>query len=189
MSEEANQTRPAPSCCKGGAFGNPFMLLLVLFLVGAIVQSVLGPRGRGAVDPIPLPPLMVEGWLNADAGAPTRESLLGRYTVVEVWATWCGPCRAKMPKVAELHGRWADRGVAFVGLTSEPAAESERVAGFVESVPGFDWPVGYGAGLVVDQLGVDFIPELILFGPDGRAVWRGGDTRALEQELERRIEG
>lgn len=59
----------------------------------------------------------------------------GRVYVVNLWATWCGPCRAEIPGLNKVYEDFRARGVEFVGLTVEdPEEESEKVGGFVEEM-------------------------------------------------------
>ncbi len=141
-----------------------------------------GPVGAGT----PLPPLQVAGWINTDT-PPTRETLKGHVVVVDCWATWCPPCRAEMPHLAKIAAAYQPQGVIFIGLTPESAGDRAKIEQFIPTVAGFDWAVGYQAGLPIEQMGVPGYPTLIAFGPDGRARWSAhssdGLTRVLDELL------
>jgi thiol-disulfide isomerase/thioredoxin len=77
----------------------------------------------------PLPDLQLKA---ADGSALALKSLLkpGRKLVVNVWATWCTPCRVEMPELEKLRAPLAARGIDLVGLNvdTDPAAD---VRGFL----------------------------------------------------------
>lgn len=49
----------------------------------------------------------------------TNDSLRGKVTLLDFWGTWCPPCRASVPMVAELHREFAGRPFQIVGISSD----------------------------------------------------------------------
>ena len=111
----------------------------------------------------------------------------GRLLVLNFWATWCGPCREEMPAFNRLHERWQQRGVAFVGISAEPA---EKVAPFGRQL-GIGYPLWIGGDEVGElsrrlgnRLGV--LPHTAIIGPAGEIL----ESRVgpySEADLERRL--
>lgn len=73
------------------------------------------PRTLTIGDPAPKPQLARIFKGATDFKGPTP----GKVTVMEFWATWCGPCKAGMPHLSELQEKYASKGVNIVGVTRE----------------------------------------------------------------------
>jgi thiol-disulfide isomerase/thioredoxin len=185
-------------------------LLGLLLLVGAVVLMMWPQRQSASEMPVPIgsamPPLMAQGWLNVDGPSsgpspkvenpspkvergrlPSVESLRGKVVVVDCWATTCGPCRAAMPKLAELYQQYRPLGVEFVGLTPEGETELPTVERFLRDFSEVDWPIGYGTAATLDMLGVVELPVLVVYGPEGRVVWSGHDVQYLSEVLDQAL--
>lgn len=79
----------------------------------------------------PAPALDVEHWVSDGHGKfkPVTKFEKGKVYVVEFWATWCGPCIASMPHLAETQEKYADKGVQIVSISDE---DLETVEGFLK---------------------------------------------------------
>ena len=155
--------------------------LWLLVAAAAVVLLVIRPLQRQDDRLLnrPLPPLEAMGWLNADA-RPTAASLRGQVVLIDFWATWCGYCVAEMPELAELYGKYQNQGLVVVGLTPEMPQELPVISSYVSSVEGLDWPIGYGANITFDIMGIDALPTLVLFDRSGKSVWVGASLHGLE---------
>src|SRR5688572_22863820 len=59
----------------------------------------------------------------------------GQVVVINLWASWCGPCRREVPEYERVRSEYESRGVVFIGLTTEdPRAATDRVQRFLREV-------------------------------------------------------
>jgi peroxiredoxin len=55
----------------------------------------------------------------------------GKSLIINFWATWCQPCRREIPLLEALNSRWADRGVAVIGIAVD---HRDRVAAYADEL-------------------------------------------------------
>ncbi len=111
--------------------------------------------------------------------------LQGYVVVVEFWATWCGPCKASIPHLNEMHEKFKDRGVVFIGISDE---DDGLVAPFIKQLK-MEYLVASGGGETNTAFGVQGIPHAVLFDPTLTARWIGNPhPQADGAELEKQIE-
>lgn len=122
-----------------------------------------------------LPPSVLEAQLKATNGRPIRLSdYNGKVLLVNLWATWCGPCRRETPELVKLHKEFQSRGVELIGLSTEnPDASDQSVRDFVKTY-NVDYQVGWATPQVALTLmqGRDSIPQSFVITREGRIMKR-----------------
>jgi thiol-disulfide isomerase/thioredoxin len=92
--------------------------------------------------------------------------------VLDLWATWCGPCRLEIPHLVELSKEYAPKNVEVIGLTTEnPETHEETVRAFAK-----EFKINYRLGWADASLalgltrGRNTIPQTFVIAPGGRVV-------------------
>ena len=122
-----------------------------------------------------LPASITATELRAVTGAPIKlSSYNGKVLLVNLWATWCGPCRLETPELVKLHKEFRSQGVEVVGLSTEnPDASADKVREFVHNFD-VDYRIGWATPEVAITLmqGRDAIPQSFVISRSGRIVRR-----------------
>jgi thiol-disulfide isomerase/thioredoxin len=182
----------------------PFLLFAV---VAANIAAQSGRRVvRPAKEPIPpvQPPVFTPPEPDPDAEPPrsSRKPMLAlppglrqrslqaldnssfrladfpdKVIVVNLWASWCGPCRREVPEYEKVRKEFAKRNVEFIGLTLEnPLKSAKRVDKFVREL-NFSFRLGWADPDTAATLmnGSEAVPQTLVIAADGRIVshWDG----------------
>jgi thiol-disulfide isomerase/thioredoxin len=112
-----------------------------------------------------------------DKGSFRLADFSGSVIVLNLWATWCGPCRMEVPDYEQVRKEYAGRGVEFIALTAEdPRAAADRVKQFVRDF-NFGFRLGWADRETALTLmnGRNTIPQTLVIAADGHVVshWRG----------------
>lgn len=92
--------------------------------------------------------------------------------LVNVWATWCIPCRSEMPALEDLHQGWRERGLHVVAVSIDEASMTGDVTRFVEDLGITFTVLRDPQQRVTRAFRTTGVPESFLFGRDGRLVKR-----------------
>jgi thiol-disulfide isomerase/thioredoxin len=136
-------------------------------------NNAAAPTRPTALATLPQPILDAEN--KASSGDPIKlGNYSGKVLLVNLWATWCGPCRIETPELVKLHKEYQSRGVEMIGLSTEdPAASAQSVSDFIREYK-VDYQIGWAKPEVAQTLmqGRGSIPQSFVIARDGRIVRR-----------------
>ncbi len=142
------------------------------------------PARRAPMTPFDLPA--------PGQGRVRSADFAGRPLLVNVWASWCGPCRTEMPALDSLVRAYGGR-LAFAALSDDVDDDDARA--FLRET-GFTFPVGLGGGRLKARYRYVGLPHTILADAEGRVIYQwtgfGGDEQLrsiaalVDAELARR---
>jgi thiol-disulfide isomerase/thioredoxin len=120
--------------------------------------------GAGAEQPDPTPPTFPDlEFVGAEGGSVRLSQLKGNVVLLNVWATWCGPCKMELPVVQKMYDTYSDRN--FVVLSVNVDADRKRVAPFLKQF-NISLPVYYASPEDAGPLTATGIPSTFILGPD-----------------------
>lgn len=110
---------------------------------------------------------------NHKGGTTKLEDLRGKYVYIDVWATWCGPCRAEIPSLKKTEEAFHGKNIEFVSLSIDAMKDhdkwknfvNEKQLGGIQLMADKDWNSDFAVAF-----GIQSIPRFILIGPDGKVV-------------------
>lgn len=138
-------------------------LFLAVALVAAAAPAARGEQGN---EKLLFPDLEFAG---ADGGTIKLSQLKGNVVLVNVWATWCGPCRMELPIVQHMYDRYSDRN--FVVLAVNVDADRNRVLPFMKRY-NISLPIYYAAPEDASQMTAMGIPSTFVLAPDRTLIDR-----------------
>ncbi len=97
--------------------------------------SVSSTQNVSEISNVQLRDGVVPNFSFTDANGQTTnfDSFKGKVTLVNFWATWCGPCKVELPDLIELSKEYADRNVRFIGISTDRGSDVvEDVRSFVQ---------------------------------------------------------
>ncbi|WP_282081301.1 TlpA family protein disulfide reductase [Aquimarina algiphila] len=131
---------------------------------------------------------------NFAGGTTSLNDLKGKYVYIDVWATWCGPCKAEIPHLKKIEKEFHNKNIEFVSISIDKKAQhdawkkmvTEKELGGIQLFADNNW----SSQFIVDY-GIQGIPRFILIDPNGKIVSasapRPSDAKLLDVFKELKI--
>ena len=138
-------------------------LVAVAVLVGhRTVGSELDPVGTGTQAPN-----FTAQTLDTPARTKTLADYKGDVVMLNVWATWCEPCRAEMPSIEKLYRSYGRRGLKVVAVSIDAAGTEPGIRAFAKDL-GLTFEILHDSAGAIQQIyQMTGVPESFLIGRDG----------------------
>lgn len=170
--------------------GSAVALVLVLLIAGkSLLRSELAPVGVGA----DAPPFSAQT-LDSASQTKTLADYRGQVVLINIWATWCAPCRVEMPSIEQLHRAYFEKGLRIVAVSVDDSGTEPQIRDFVEQY-GLTFEVLHDPGGQTGRISRDYqttgYPETVIIGRDGIIRkkllgvhdWNSTENRALIERL------
>jgi cytochrome c biogenesis protein CcmG, thiol:disulfide interchange protein DsbE len=163
--------------------------LLLIYAVRQMLGNELAPVGVGVEAP-------AFSAVTIDS-APREKSLAdykGQVVMVNLWATWCLPCRVEMPSIEQLHKAYGPQGLKVIAISVDDPHTEPQIRDFVKQY-GITFQVLHDTtgqdGVISQAYQTTGYPETIIIGRDGlirkkligASDWNSPVNRGLVERL------
>src|SRR3990172_4874258 len=96
------------------------------------------------------------------------ESNKGKVVILDLWATWCPPCRKEIPGFINLYKKYKDKGLEIIGIAFDENGP-EVVPPFMKKM-GMNYPVYLDGGDIARKYDLQAYPTTLVYGKDGKVA-------------------
>ena len=129
--------------------------------------NIIKKLAKGKTSPV------FENYENNAGGTTSLADLKGKYVYIDLWATWCGPCKAEIPSLKKIEKQYHGKNIQFVSLSIDVKQAHgawkqmiiDKELGGIQLIADNDWKSKF-----VRDYGIQGIPHFILIDPAGNIV-------------------
>ena len=168
---------------------------LLVLIPAAVIAAFFGVQNlRTDIDSVSVgkrAPQFTAVSLDSGARVKTLDDYRGDVVLLNIWATWCAPCRVEMPSIQNLHADYAARGLKVVAVSIDAPGTAAQIKTFTDSL-GLTFEILHDStGAIKQHYRTTGVPETVIIGRDGlvrkRVVgaihWDSPANRALVEQL------
>ncbi len=159
---------------------------MALAAAGALLAIALTVRWTPPGDGVPEQVDLEATFPDVDGREVRLADFAGKPMVINLWATWCGPCRLETPQLVDLHAKYRERGLVILGISIDDRPEAIRAFADEFKVT-YPMLVGRDRHEELAALGYSGpVPMTVFVRPDGTIATRVVGI-ATTASMERRI--
>jgi len=122
---------------------------------------------KGTVSPL------FEDYVNYDGSKTSLSDFKGKYIFIDVWATWCAPCKTQIPFLEELEKEYHDKNIVFVSMSVDKQKDLEKWKTMVKEkeMSGIQIIAPNATSSAFTRAyNINSIPRFILIDPEGKII-------------------
>lgn len=154
-------------------FKNIAVFVFLTFAVSGFLacNNTTGSVSKGGDYPPMAAAVMQAEIKDVDGKTFKLEDKKGKTVLINLWATWCGPCRSEMPELIALQDKYRDKNFEIIGLDSDTDETPEQIKAFAQTMK-LNYQLGYADPRLMNDLlkitKAGGIPQSFLIDGEGK---------------------
>lgn len=147
------------------------------------------PTDKSKINYPPAPSAIMQADIKAlDDTTFKLQDKKGKVLLVNLWATWCGPCISEMPHLVEMQDKYKDKGFEVIGLDTDDESKADIEAFAAKQK--LNYQLGWANGAMMNEFvkisRLNGIPQSLLINREGQltGVFTGGGPKTVEKMKE-----
>ena len=124
---------------------------------------------------------------NQDGG---EQTLSKEYTesmvLLDFWATWCGPCKTKMPFIQKMHEKYKDKGLKVISVLSSDVGHEKQAAEYIKKHK-YTFDLVFGNNELSNKYKIRFLPTVMMVDKTGKII-HFRDTPGVNDNVDEKVE-